>query len=1160
LNSPSARSRLPDILQDFADRRIMNLVESFVKNPVKVSVGVILVMMFGTLAIWSMPIQLTPEVQIPTLTIQTMWPGASPMEVEREIILEQEEQLQSVEGVKKMTSESMDSMGQITMEFAIGTNLADAMLRVNTRLAQVPEYPETADEPIISTSSSSDRPICWFILHQRPPQPEVVDKFLKEHPEHKQVIEEIWRYQNPALKMLRVRELMDKFPEAKVLQPAAIDITKLRRFAEDRIESMLERVDGVSNANVFGGRIEELQVVVDPQRLAARQLTINDLRTALRGVNKDTSGGDIWEGKRRYVIRTLGQFRSPEQVANTIIARQATEPVYVRDVAEVRIGYKKPDGIVQRYGTSVISLNALRESGTNVLTVMDGLKETARQLNEGILRDMDLQLTQVYDETEYIHSSIGLVADNIVEGGVLTFIVLLLFLRSVRSSFVIFISIGVSIVGMFLFMKLMGRSLNVPSLAGIAFAVGMLVDNFIVVLENIYRYRQQGETTLAATIKGTEEVWGAIVAATLANLAVFIPVLFVQDEAGQLFRDIALATSSAVALSLLVALIVVPTAAARILSIGDRTDEDENAPPSRGLSRIFLAVIDFFKRTLGPLVGFFLRVILAPIDLFGTAFVATVVGINRWLLSSVVLRMICIGTLVGVSVFASWLMMPKVEYLPSGNRNLVFGILLPPPGYNIEELQKMGREIEENLRPHWDVDPNDPAVKAKNIPIIADFFFVARGRSLFIGARAHDPLRARELEPLIAMAGASIPGTFCIAKQTSLFEQGLTGGRTIEIEITGPEITQLVALGGQILGQVGQIVPGAQARPIPSLDLSSPEMHVIPKWEQAADMGINASDLGYTIDALVDGAYATDYYIGGDKIDLSIVGDEKHAARTQNISSLAIATPMGDLAPLDAVANVSFHSGPEQINHRERQRTISIEVTPPASVPLQEAMDLIRTKILAPMKEQGLFRGIPEPRLSGTADKLKTTWDSLRWNLLLAVTITYLLMAALFESWLYPFVIILSVPLGAVGGFAGLWCLNAFFLPSGVVQQLDVLTMLGFIILVGTVVNNPILIVEQALNHVREDGYDPKRAVLESVRTRIRPIFMTALIGFFGLVPLVISPGAGSELYRGLGAVLLGGLLVSTIFTLFLIPSLFTLTMEISAGISTRWRKLMHGH
>jgi HAE1 family hydrophobic/amphiphilic exporter-1 len=349
------------------------------------------------------------------------------------------------------------------------------------------------------------------------------------------------------------------------------------------------------------------------------------------------------------------------------------------------------------------------------------------------------------------------------------------------------------------------------------------------------------------------------------------------------------------------------------------------------------------------------------------------------------------------------------------------------------------------------------------------------------------------------------------------------------------------------------VIPGAQARPVPSLDLLSPELHVIPKWEQAADAGVSAAELGYTVDALVDGAYAGDFYIGGDKIDLSIVGNETFAHQTQDVRALSIAVPMGQLAPLGAVADVQYSSGPEQINRRERQRAITIEITPPPEVALEDAMDRLRTQVLAPMREAGKLDGVPEPSLAGTADKLRTTWESLRWNLLLALLITYLLMAALFESWLYPSVIILSVPLGAVGGLAGLWLLNAVLLPPGVVQSLDVLTMLGFIILVGTVVNNPILIVEQALVHIREDHMNHRQAVLESVRTRIRPIFMTALIGLFGLLPLVISPGAGSELYRGLGSVLLGGLLVSTIFTLVLVPCLFTLTLEIKGRIGVLW-------
>jgi HAE1 family hydrophobic/amphiphilic exporter-1 len=273
---------------------------------------------------------------------------------------------------------------------------------------------------------------------------------------------------------------------------------------------------------------------------------------------------------------------------------------------------------------------------------------------------------------------------------------------------------------------------------------------------------------------------------------------------------------------------------------------------------------------------------------------------------------------------------------------------------------------------------------------------------------------------------------------------------------------------------------------------------------------------------------------------------------------LPIATPLGGLSELSALADVRYRTGPEQINHRERERAISIMVTPPPQVALEEAINRIEEQIIAPLAAEGqIDDGQYAINLSGAADKLRQAWDSMKWNLLLALIITYLVMAALFESWLYPFVIILSVPLGAVGGFMGLHVLNIVGGPFGITQSLDVLTMLGFIILIGTVVNNPILIVEQALNHIREDEMPHRQAVVESVRTRIRPIFMTTLIGFFGLLPLVISPGAGAELYRGLGSVLLGGLLVSTVFTLFLVPSLFSLALEMRDAIAERvsfWR------
>jgi HAE1 family hydrophobic/amphiphilic exporter-1 len=470
-------------------------------------------------------------------------------------------------------------------------------------------------------------------------------------------------------------------------------------------------------------------------------------------------------------------------------------------------------------------------------------------------------------------------------------------------------------------------------------------------------------------------------------------------------------------------------------------------------------------------------------------------------------------------------------------------MVLPPPGYNLDQLQALGVIVEKGFEPYWNVDPDSPEAAKLPFPIIEDFFFVARGRQVFMGLRAHDPMRAKELEPLVFSVGSGLPGAIAVAKQSSIFEQGLSAGRTVDVEITGPDVSKLVAIGGQVFGQVLPLVsaPGApaQARPEPSLDLSSPEVHIEPKLVQAADMRINTTDLGFAANALIDGAYVSDYYLAGKKIDLTLMGEDRFAKTTQDIQALPIATPMGQLVPLSAVADVRLASGPEQINHRERTRAITIQVSPPPQVPLEDAMATIQDKIVQPIIAAGQLNGGYHIDLAGTADKLRQAWQALRFNILLACVITYLLMAALFESWLYPFVIILTVPLGAVGGVLGLWLLNLF-----VLQTLDVLTMLGFVILIGTVVNNPILIVHQSLNHMRDDGMSPSDAIVESVRTRIRPILMTAVTTVLGLLPMVLFPGAGSELYRGLGAVLLGGLIVSTLLPLVLIPALFSLTMD----------------
>lgn len=1174
----------------------MELIGAFVRSPVKVAVGVLLLLLFGYVALDRMPMQLTPEVQTPTITVETRWPGASPQEIEREIVLEQEEQLKSVEAVTKMTSESSDSTGKIMLEFLVGTDMDKAVVDVIGRLEQVPNYPEDADKPIISTSNASDRPIAWFILSAQFPDPEDIRKMQQEHPKLKEDLDKVLQAANPGLATLRLRIIAQTHPEVKsLLPPEGLDVTKLKRFAEDEIEARFERVSGVSQSNVIGGLEEELQVVVDPHKLAARNLTIADVRRVLRGQNTDVSAGDFWESKRRWVVRTLGQFRSPEQIEQQLLANDDGGPVYVRDVAQVRLGYRKPDGLVRRFGESSIAVNCLRETGANVLDVMEGLQRVNQELNEGILKDRGLVLTQVYDETDYIHSSVRLVQENIYIGGALTMIVLMSFLHLgvrtlmfipailatalaaafispyiffaclalivvagfwfARGALVVGLAIPISIIGTFLILGALGRSLNVISLAGLAFAVGMLVDNAVVVLENIFRhYSSLGEKPMTAAIRGTQEVWGAVVASTLTTIAVFLPIVFVQEEAGQLFRDIALAISGAVALSMLVSMTVIPTASSRLFGRRKSAIDglDESMDSFDGSDQTASAKHDD-------------QAIVNTVNKLGGFFVGRVVAINSWIQDSLMRRLATIGVLVGAAIALSWILWPKVEYLPTGNRNLVFGILIPPPGYNLNQMMEMGETVERELRPYWDTDAANAEEAGLDYPVIGDFFFVARGRQVFLGIRARNQDQVGKLVPLVQQVGSKLPGTFAVAKQSSLFEQGLTAGRTIDIEITGPELSTLVGMGGQILGgnpkidlqPIGQIVKvdrvvdgetkteSAQARPVPSLDLSSPEVHIVPKLTQAAEMQVPTTDLGYAADALIDGAYAGDYYIEGDKIDVTIIGDESRADSVQSIRGLPVATPIGQVVPLEALATIEMSSGPEQVNHRERLRAITIEVSPPNEMPLEDAMELIKTRVVAPLRESGQLEGGYRINLAGTADKLDSTWKALQSNVILALLITYLLMAALFESWLYPAVVILSVPLGAVGGIIGLQLLNQYLTWTGQpTQMLDVLTMLGFVILIGTVVNNPILIVHQSLNLMREDNLPPRQAILESVRTRIRPIFMTTTTTVLGLLPLVLFPGAGSELYRGLGSVVLGGLALSTVFTLILVPTLFSVLME----------------
>ena len=1047
----------------------MKIINEAIRYPVTTAVGVMFLVLFGTIALFRIPIQLTPDVDEPNVSVNTFWPGASPQEIEREIVDEQEEQLKSIEGLVRMESSSADSSASIVLTFPVGTDLDAAVLRVSNRLQQVPEYPSNADKPIITTVGFEENAVAWFIL-----------KKAEENP----------------------------FEE---------DISTLYNFVDDFIKPELERVEGVGQSNFFGGREREMQVIVDPAKLAARRVTFNQLGEALEKENRNYSGGDFDEGKRRYIVRTVGEYQSTEDIENIVIAVRDGVPIYVRDVGRAELGYRKPRAEVYEWDEKSIAINAIAEPGTNVLEVMVGLRETTDRLNRDLLHPRGLDLWLAYDETEYIDSAIALVRQSLMIGGLLAVAILLLYLRSGTSTLIIAVAIPICIVGTFLMMYLFGRTLNVVSLAGMAFAVGMVVDNSIVVLENIYRHSQMGKPRFTAAYDGAREVWGAVLASTLTTIAVFVPVVFIQEEAGQLFADIAIAISCAVALSLIASVTVIPSLSARILRTAHQDDDD------KGFHNLWGRVdrVADFAHWVRDTVS--------------------------WINATTKRRVVVVVGLTTVSIGLSFLIMPKAEYLPVGNNNFLFGILLPPPGYSLDEVSELRKVYEDGLRSLWESEPGSPEALAQPGGGIQNFFFVSLHSSVFMGARARDPLRVRELIPEFQRLGFSSPGVIAVVNQASIFQGGFDEGRNIDIDITGPDLERLIELGGEMFGKTFQVLPGAQGRPIPGLDLDNPEVQVITHRRRAAEVGLSNRELGFAVSALVDGAKVSDYQFEGREIDLRVMTEDSYQHRTHLLEQLPIATPDGRLVTLGSVAEVVEANGPVQINHRERERSITLRITPDEQMPLETAMEAVETQIIAPMQEEGKLGGLYRVALSGSADKLSQTGRSLRWNFLLAIVITYLLMAALFESFLYPFVIMFSVPLAALGGFLGLVVVNLF-----TYQALDVLTMLGFIILVGTVVNNAILIVHQSLNHMREEGLEPRLAISESVKTRIRPIFMSVSTSVCGMLPLILFPGAGSELYRGLGSVVVGGLVLSTVFTLFLVPALFSLAMDARAYLAER--------
>ena len=1102
----------------------MNLIQGIIRQPVTVTVGVILVALSGLLALQRIPIQLTPNVESTIVSVTTRWEGASPQEVEQNIVDKQEERLLGLANLRMMTSNSRQGEGRIRLEFETGTDKAEALREVSDKLREVPNYPENVDEPVIQATDRENRDyIAWIVFGTTDPE---------------------------------------------------FDVRILRDFAVDRIEPALERVAGIAEINVLGGREREVQIRVDPVLLAQHGITPRDYVRSIRETNQNISAGRLADGKRDVRVRTIGQYETLRQIEDTVIADTDAGQVRVRDVAEVVETFKEPTSFVRSRGRSVIAINAEREIGSNVMTVMTGLKQAVDRLNApgGLLDhearrlglDGELTLTQVYDQTVYITDALALVRNNIWIGGVLATLVLLLFLRSLRSVGIIALSIPISVLGTVVVMVVMGRSVNVISLAGMAFAVGMVVDNAIVVLENVFRHMEMGKSKGQAACDGAREVWGAVLASTLTTIAVFIPILLVQEEAGQLFRDIALAICAAVGLSLVVSITVIPTAAARLLtrsrSAGEAT---ERAARPAGFSA---AVGRAIYRICG----------------------------------STPLRLGIIGVLTVVSVTGTIMLMPPADYLPHGNRNLVFGLVIPPPGYNIGQMNEMAERIEQSMRPFWEAGElkDDPAAYEQAVaklpavptfdratmkpgepvvpPSLENYFLVSFDGILFHGGVSDDPAKVVDLIPLFTHATRPevLPGVISFPFQVPLFRLGGSTGSAVKLQLAGPDLDEVTRCGVAVMAALVADPSFEKIQPVPgNFAILAPELQVRPDLVRLSELGLTTTDVGLMVQAAGDGAVIDEYHLGGESIDLKIIARESVGQTTiMGIEDIPIATPSGRIVLLGSIAEIRRVGAPSEIARVGRQRSVSFEVNPAPNVPLELAMTRLE-ELVESMRETGVIPSSITSTLAGTASKLQavrsvllgdgTLLGTINSSLVLALGVVYLLLCVLFQSFLRPLVIMFSVPLATLGGFAALyamrmWSLADRYMP---IQSMDVLTMLGFVILIGVVVNNAILIVHQSLNFMEHNvfvrpgllGPLPHRvAIAEAVRTRIRPIFMSTFTSLGGMAPLVFMPGSGSELYRGLGSVVLGGLLVSTVFTIVLTPLLLSLVMDFQQYLGDR--------
>ena len=1048
------------------------LIEIATERRVTIMMSVVAIVLFGLVSLSRLKVNLLPDISYPTVTVRTELTGAAPIEIENLLTKPIEEAVGVIRNVRLVRSVSRAGQSDVTLEFSWGTDMDIAGVDVREKI-DILDLPIEAQRPLLLRFDPSSEPIMRL-------------------------------------------SLLKKGEDGAEVTTSESSLKALRRLAEDQIKNELEAEEGTAAVKVSGGLEDEIQIQVDQQKLSQLGISIQQIAQRIRAENVNLSGGRLEEGNQRFLVRTINEFQSVQGFASAIVANVAGRPIYLGDVATVKRGYKEREAITRVNGRESVELAVYKEGDANTVQVANRVERRLQQIQK-TLPD-NLELVKIYDQSKFIASAINDVTTAAIFGGILAIIVLYGFLRDSRATSIIAVAIPISVIGTFLLMYANDISLNIMSLGGIALAVGMLVDNAIVVLENIFRKREQGESTLEAARNGTAEVSGAVIAATLTTIAVFFPMVFISGIAGQLFRDQALTVTFALVFSLIVALTLIPMLAA--LGSGYRYEDVKEDTPAGRFTKIVALVVRGLAWVFGKIKWLFWLILWAPSWLLQRLYktvAAFYPGMLAWSLKH---RAIILSGAAAIFV-ATMLLIPRLgtELIPQLSQGEFNVDLRLPPGAPLAETDRAIQATQRATRDIADVELSFSVAGTGNR---LDANPVEAGENTGTLSITMSPGSGREEEnkamDIMRRELSRLPGVQYEFSRPAL----MSFASPLQIEVSGYNLDALAAVNQAIVTAMSASERFTDIKT--TIEQGNPEIQIVFDQERAAKLGLAVRDIADRVVANVRGEVATRFTWRDKKIDVLVRSVDTRDASVEELRKLIVNPTAERPVTLEAVADIRVSRGPSEI------RRIA-----------QERVALITANLgygdlgAAAAEAQSIIDRTPMPSgitamVSGQNEEMQASFQSMQFALGLAVFLVYLVMASQFESLIHPFVILFTIPLALVGAVL------ALFLTGTTV---NIVALIGVIMLAGIVVNNAIILVD-LINQLRSSGTAKTEAIMEAGRARLRPILMTTLTTALGLLPMAIGFGEGAEVRTPMAITVIGGLLVSTLLTLIVIPVVYS--------------------